>query len=301
MNDLFNNTIKPKNLEELYHSILQIVEILYDKHAPISIKNRKNKEQAKMSDAEIISIALLTECLHMTQNAGYNFLKKNYPKLVNYCDRTRFNRTLNNLVLVIQLIRRKFKTDVKIEYSIVDSFPLVSNKFGRALFGKRLRDICSYGYCASKKEHYYGMKIHVITDLKGDPIDYIATKANIDDRIPIYELIDLVNTDVIFGDKGYFKSGFYEELKNETGVKLIALRKKNMKEPLTHSFKKLITKLRRRIETTFDQLSEHFNIERIRANSKCGVQTMLEIKFFAFNLLAFIGGSTKISNVLNYN
>ena len=57
------------------------------------------------------------------------------------------------------------------QFKIEDSFPLIVNKFGRAYFGKRLREYSSYGYCASKKETYYGMKVHVITDLYGNPID----------------------------------------------------------------------------------------------------------------------------------
>ena len=32
MNDLLKNTTKPKNIEELYHQILQIVQKLYDEN-----------------------------------------------------------------------------------------------------------------------------------------------------------------------------------------------------------------------------------------------------------------------------
>lgn len=43
MNDLLNNTTKPKNIEELYHQILQIVQKLYDENINDDIKYRKNK------------------------------------------------------------------------------------------------------------------------------------------------------------------------------------------------------------------------------------------------------------------
>ena len=253
-----------------------------------------------MSDAEIISIQLLIECIGKTQNAGYLFLQANYPKLVNYVERSRFNRLVSSLFTIIKTIRKNMPRNETCQFKIVDSFPLVVNKFGRAYFGKRLREYSSYGYCASKKETYYGMKVHVITDLYGNPIDYLLTKANVDDRDALYELSDIVYIHTLFGDKGYVGK-VSEELKNEKGINLYALKRGNSKNPLPKPFRNMISKFRRRIESTFNQLVEHFNIERVRANSMLGLSTMLEIKFLCFNILAYIGGTTAISHVLNFN
>lgn len=300
MNDLLNNNTKPQNIEELYYQILKIVETLYDNNIPSNIKNRKNKNKAKMKDAEIISIQLLIESLGNTQNSGYLYLKANYPNLANYVERSRFNRLVSALFTVIKTIRTKMPRNENCECKIVDSFPLVVNKFGRAYFGKRLREYSSYGYCASKKETYYGMKVHVVTDLYGNPINYLLTKASVDDRDALYELSDMVTIQTLFGDKGYV-GNVSEELKKEKGINLYALKRGNSKNPLPKPFRNMISKFRRRIESTFNQLVEHFDIERVRANSMLGLSTMLEIKFLCFNILAYIGGSTAISHVLNFN
>ena len=179
-------------------------------------------------------------------------------------------------------------------------FPLIANKFGRAFFGKRLREYSSYGYCASKKEKYYGMKVHVIVDLNGNPIEYVLTKANVDDRDVLHELSELVYIDILFGDKGYV-GPIEQELRDEKGIKLYALKRANSKNPLPKEFRNVISKLRRRIETTFNQMIEHFDIERVRSNSIIGVLAMLEVKFLCFNILTYINGSTHISDVLNFN
>lgn len=300
MNDLLNNNTKPKNIEELYYQILKIVEELYDDYIPDNVKKRKNKDKAKMSDAEIITIQLVIECLGKPQSSGYLHLKANYPNLVNYVERSRFNRLISSLFTVIQAIRKKMPRNENCECKIVDSFPLVVNKFGRAYFGKRLREYSSYGYCASKKETYYGMKVHVITDLYGNPIDYLLTKANVDDRDALYEISDMVYIHTLFGDKGYVGK-VSDELKKEKNINLYALKRGNSKNPLPKPFRNMISKLRRRIESTFNQLVEHFDIERVRVNSLLGLSAMLEIKFLCFNILAFIGGTTAISHVLNFN
>lgn len=96
---------------------------------------------------------------------------------------------------------------------------MVVNKFGKSNFGKRLKEYLSYGYCASKKEKYYGMKVHVITDLNGNPNDYLLTKANVDDRDALHELSDMALIDILLGYKGYIGE-IYKELEEEKGIKL---------------------------------------------------------------------------------
>ena len=159
---------------------------------------------------------------------------------------------------------------------------IINNKFVRAYFGKRLRDISSYGYCTSKKETYYGMKVHVITDLQGNPLDYVLIKANVDDQDVLFELSELVNIYILFGDKGYV-GNIVQELKKEKNIKLYALKRGNSKNAVPRKFRNIISKLRRRIETTFYQLNECFNIERIRSNSKIWITNIIRNKIIIFN------------------
>lgn len=301
MNDLLNNNTKPKNIIELFGMFLKIIEKLYNVIIPDKISKRKNKDKAKMTDAEIITIYLLIQCLGLSINKGYHFLKKNFPTLVNYIERSRFNRLVNSLMTVIRAIRKHFMKFQHSIYKIVDSFPLTTSKFGRAFFSKLFKGIASYGYCASKKEHYFGFKVHVITDLDGNPYDYVLTPANVDDRDALFELSELVDIDILFGDKGYVGK-FIEELRQEKGIQLYALKRSNSKDPLPKEFRNLISHLRRRIESTFNQLIEHFDIERVRSKSMVGLQTTLEIRFLCFNLLTHLNdGSTHISNILSFN
>ena len=59
MNDQLNNNTKRKNITELFEMILKIIEKIYDKVVPKTVSKWKNKDKAKMSDAEIITIYLL--------------------------------------------------------------------------------------------------------------------------------------------------------------------------------------------------------------------------------------------------
>lgn len=148
---------------------------------------------------------------------------------------------------IIRAIRKHFMKFQHSVYKIVDSFPLVTRKFGRAFFSKLFKGIASYGYCASKKEKYYGFKVHVVTDLYGNPYDYVFTPANVDDRDAVFDLANLVKIDTLFGDKGYI-GRIIEDLKQETGIKLYALQRSISKNPLPMVFRNEISHLRRRIK-----------------------------------------------------
>lgn len=116
-------------VERLYCYQKRIVDLDIDNK---DVKEKVNK--AKMSDAEIITIYLLIQCLGKSINKGYNFLKNNFPELVNYIERSRFNRLVNSLMTVIRAIRRHFMKFKHSVYKIVDSFPLTTSKFGRGFF-----------------------------------------------------------------------------------------------------------------------------------------------------------------------
>lgn len=110
----------------------------------------------------------------------------------------------------------------------------------------------------------------------------------------------MTNITILFGDKIYV-GNIDKELRAENGIRSYALKRGNSKEPLPKAFRNRISKLGRRIESTFNQLIEHFNIEKVRVNSFLSLQTMLEMKFLFLNILALIRKSTAISNVLNFD
>ena len=118
-----------ENLQEVMTIIYVVVDDLYKEVTPTSIKERKNKESAKMSDSEIIMIALTGESMSIdSESAWYNFVKKNYSALFpNMCDRTRYNRTRRDLAGVTEAMRQRLNDFMEDYFStdrIVDSFPL---------------------------------------------------------------------------------------------------------------------------------------------------------------------------------
>lgn len=284
-----------ENIQELMTIIFVIVDELYEEVTPTPIKARKNKGNAKLSDSEIMTIAMTGEMLGIdSETSWYSFVRKNYSGIFpQMCDRTRYNRTRRNLAGVMEMMRQRLNDAMEMYFSsdrLIDSFPLEVCKFGRAHFCRAFKgEEADYGHCASKKETYFGYKVHTMTTVEGYITDFAVTSASTDDREPLLDLAQSRGYHYhLIGDKGYIDGLLADFLLEHRNISLIAMKRKNSKDPYPAMIARIIFKMRRRIETTFSQLAGQFNAEHVLAKTFHGLLTRLISKFFAFNLMFFI-------------
>ncbi|SNT22695.1 Transposase DDE domain-containing protein [Anaerovirgula multivorans] len=271
-----------------------VIDDIYQRITPTYIKERKNINESILSDSEIITISIVGELLTIdSENAWFGFCKKNLSDLFpSFCHRTRFNRTRRALHAIIEEIRKEITSMLGFNgnpYRIIDSIPIPVCKFGRARFHKTFRGYgASYGRCPSKKETYFGYKLHMLVGLDGYVIDFALTPADIDDRRVVWELLESYDSITVLGDKGYINSNLSSELKHEKNIDLLPLQRKNSKIQYSKALRQVIFKLRRRIETTASQLSEQLNIEKVLAKSLWGLTTRIKTKVLGYNLCHFM-------------
>jgi len=271
-----NKTYYIKEIEgfkDLVTIVYVIIDDIYQEVTPTHIKNWRNINNSILSDSEIITISIIGELLTIdSEKAWLGFCKKNFKDLFpKFCDRTRFNRIRRSLHAGIDQIRDRLPTITGNQNSsirIVDSIPLLVCKFGRAKFHKTFRGYgATYGNCPSKKETYFGYKLHLLITLSGFITDFELTSSNIDDRDALWDILKDYVSITVLGDKGYTHKALVPEIKREKDIDLIPLKKKNEKVQYPKAFRQLIFKLRQRIETAASQLTDQLNIERVRAKS----------------------------------
>ena len=106
-----------------------------------------------------------------------------------------------------ELLRQKMLSVFPVpvsSYCIIDSFPLAVCKFGRARYCKTFRSQgADYGKCPSKKETYFGYKVHALVTLEGYITAFEITPASTDDREGLRDLVDNCSNITILADKGY--------------------------------------------------------------------------------------------------
>jgi len=284
-----NHTTTIETFEDFILIIFVMIDDLYQQYAPVSVSSRRHVKDAKLSDSEIITISICGELVGIdSENAWFSFVKRNYKHLFpKIGSRSRFNRTRRALLQTAELLREKllnvFPT-LNSRYFIIDSFPLEVCKFGRAHFCHTFRGYgADYGKCPSKKETYFGYKVHAMITLEGFITTFDITPASTDDREGLRDMTEGLSDITILGDKGYVGEKLHDEMK-EQGICLMSLNRSNSKSDWPKSVRQLIFRLRRRVETVFSQLSGQLNAERVLAKSFQGLCTRLVNKILAYNL-----------------
>ncbi|MPQ45363.1 transposase, partial [Clostridium tarantellae] len=98
----------------------------------------------------------------------------------------------------------------------------------------------------------------------------------------------------IIGDKGYVSTEIGKQLALEQNISLLALQRKNSKTQFPKHIRNILSKMRRRVETSFSQLTEQFNANKVLAKTKLGLMTRISIKILAHNisyLINFLSGN----------
>ena len=161
-----------------------------------------------------------------------------------------------NLVITEYIIFRKFKETPEI-FCIVDDFC----KFYDALMAKYTfnaqRGKCSMGW-------FFGFKLHLICNEKGELINFMIMSGDVDDRKPLeYKaFVDLIYGKLV-GDKGYISKNLFEKLFVD-GIQLITKLKNNMKGAMMSVSDKVLLRKRAIIETMNNELKNIAQVEHSR-------------------------------------
>ena len=231
--------------EDFILLVYVIIDDLYQQFVPLSVSQRRNVTTAKMPYSEIITLSICSELIGIdSENAWYSFVKRNYWHLFpNLCSRTRFNRTRRNLLQVTELLRQKIPLVFPIpdsRYFVIDSFPLPICKFGRARYCRSFRENgANYGKCPSKKEAYFGFKVHALITLEGYITVFEITPASVDDREGLRDFAENRLRLVIFGDKSYTGETLFDDMHTK-GICLMSLKPSNYKTNWPRKIRQLI-------------------------------------------------------------
>jgi len=230
-------------------------------------KKKRNKP-CKLSDSEVITIMIAfhlggyRNLKHFYINYVQKFLKSEFPKTVSY---NRFvelqQKALPPMVIFLKMMRLGSCSGI----SFIDSTPLrvchIRREYSHKVFkGMSTKGQCSIGW-------FFGFKLHIVINDKGEILDFLFTQANVDDREPLKNKNFHENVfGKLFADKGYISKTLFDELFVD-GIHLITKIKKNMKNSLMLIQDKILLKKRALIETANDELKNICQIEHTRHRS----------------------------------
>jgi len=113
---------------------------------------------------------------------------------------------------------------------------------------------------------FFGFKLHLIFNDRGELLNLMLTPGNVDDRKPVPKMVRKL-LGKLFGDKGYISQTLRDELLRTFNVELVTGVRSNMKNTLMPLMDKLLLRKRAIIETIIDQLKNISQIEHSRHRS----------------------------------
>jgi len=237
------------------------------KHLIESKKPGSRNRNSQLTDSEIISILIL---FHFGQfsnfKAYYNHyvsahLNDLFPDLVSY---NRFVELKKKVAVPFMLFLRFHGLGKSRGINFVDSTHIHVCHNRRIHQHKVFKNVAERGYCSIG--WFYGFKLHLIINDRGELLSFFLTKGNVDDRnlkVMLNMTKDIFGK--LFADKGYISQALSDLLWGN-GIQLIAKPRKNMKSNLSHIDQILLRK-RSIIESVNDELKNICKIVHTRHRS----------------------------------
>ena len=244
----------------------------FKKHSlSCSNEHKKRNRKTTLCDSEIITILIAFQggqfrnFKHFYNHYVCHHLRDCFPDLVSY---NRFielsHRSAVPFMLFLHYCCRGECTGI----SFIDSTVLRVCHNKRIKRNKVFKDLAKVG--KSTMGWFFGFKLHLIINDKGEILSFYLSRGNVDDRNA--KAITKMTKDIfgkLFGDKGYISKALSDMLFND-GIQLITAVRRNMKEKALSNEEKLLLRKRSVIETVNDELKNICHAEHTRHRSIAG-------------------------------
>ena len=186
-------------------------------------------------------------------------LRHLFPKVVSY---NRFVELEREVAIPLALFIKRVLLGKCTGISFVDSTPIRVCRNQRIHIHRTFKGIAQRGKCSMG--WFFGFKLHLICNEKGELLNFMITPGDIDDREPLkYNAFVEFLYGKLVGDKGYIGKELFQRL-FVNGIQLITKLKSNMKGALMSVSDKLLLRKRAIIETVNDELKNIAQIEHSR-------------------------------------
>ena len=264
---------------------------------------RQRGPQPRLYDSEVLTVEVVGEFLGLdTDTAIYHHFRQYwgdwFPRL-KQVHRTTFVRQAANLWRWKQALWQYLLSQIEQEpILVVDSFPLPLARFGRAYRCRRLRAWAGWGYDASAKHLFWGLRAHILIAYPGVIVRLGLHPADEHDRWIADDMLADLPAAWVLGDTNYWSPTLRSELLLN-GVYLLTPRKSSCKRS-RHPWPRWLTQARRRVETVGSQLVERWHAKRIWARDPWHLCSRWLRKILSHTLVVWFGQQLALPSPLRF-
>lgn len=244
-----------------------------------------------LSDSEVITMEIVAEYQGIdADQAIWSYFRRHwlawFPRLGS---RSTFVRQAANLWQYKERLQHRLAVELGAfadSVHLVDGIPIPLCCFSRAPSCHSFQGVAAYGYCAAKKQTYYGFHGHLLISATGVITGFSLTPANGNEREALWDMVQTIHG-LVIGDKGYLSAPLQQELR-AVGIELETALRCNMHDPRDPAWVALLKRMRRLIETVIGQLVERFSIEKVWARDLWHLSSRLNRKLLAHTVCRWL-------------
>lgn len=267
----------------------------YDKHSVLKEQRLSNNHQPLLTDQELLTMYLFGHLQGFSQQRRiYDYFQNHwrawFPALPSY---QAFNARLNQLspafeLLIEQcLLSAAWQIDA-FQDRLIDSVPVMIARGTRANRSQIAAESADTGFCATKQQHYHGVKLHLFAARRiGQlplPEKIHLSQASQHDLTALQELAPrLPKGAPLFADKAYFHRAT-EAFFKEQGWFLLASYKRHRFEAekdVPTLYNRFVSAIRQPLESLFNWVIQKTNLQ----NASC-VRSSQGLKVHCYGKLA---------------
>jgi IS5 family transposase len=256
---------------------------LYDTKPVLKQQRLSNNQQPLFSDEELLTMYLFGHLQgHTTGRRIYDYMYNHwrewFPALPAY---QAFNRRLNELTPAFELlIERLLKSAAwqiqSTDDRLIDSVPVMLARGTRANRGRVAPELADTGFCATKQQHYRGVKLHFIAARRSArlplPEKIHLSRASMHDLAALREASPSLPAGcALFADKAYFHDETAADCQ-QLGWFLLASYKRHRNEPekdVPTLYNRFVSTIRQPLESLFNWLIQRTDLQnasRVRSS-----------------------------------
>jgi hypothetical protein len=246
----------------------------------------------KVTDQELIALAVAQAVTGLVSDRQFlgmvgRLLPGYFPCLP---DQSQYNRRLRRLtpwITSVQLEIAQLICDGQVR--LVDGTLLGCANYAGCASKSEFGGHAAYGYCASKSQWYWGMRLLLICDRHGAPLGYDLRAANENEREGVFQLATAHPGTLLFADAGHRGHEYHDSLQL-IDVDLIVPDKHKLGQRPPGEIAK--ARIRLVIESVFSTLKRQMRMETHLAKTLPGLAQRIAQRLLALTLAMHINQLT---------
>ena len=237
-----------------------------------------------ITDAELVALAVAQAAIGISSDRQFlgligRLLPGWFPHLP---DQSQYNRRLRQLVGLISIVQQRLARwldagGIRLSDGTligVANYPGCQQRSEFAGFAR-------FGFAKSQHRFVYGVRLVLLTDLRGLPLGYTIVPANEKEYEPLADLLTGTAAEVVIADKGFWGRDYANRLA-ASGTQLLTPEKTRTTANLGRE--RALASTRLVIESVFANLTQQMRLEHHQARTPAGLVVRIAQRILALTL-----------------